>query len=635
MRTWLVVGALTVMVAATVALRSHGGWSATQREQLEIKCDRRSAEHCLELGLDLIAGKTGPIDTEGGMRRLELACQLSSGPACYVRGRYALELEVPDALVVARGAFERGCRLHHHDACAFAGWHKRRGAAEARDLAGGMTDLTNACGNGSAIGCAWLGETALEGFPTSAERAASARSFERGCELGNDWACLRTAQAIACGRAGEPSPEDALELVRPLCADGIEAACEQQLVLEEADAGLDLSSEALGRAVLRAAFSAAQEGNRAAAQKGVDALDGGQGTLARAAVALRFGEFDQAEALLRLLSEDGGQPEVEVARQTLAARREGQPFPEAAWLGWARAGRPDLRQAAWLPRVRDVGDRGACRPTPSPGAIKTPRDFIRAVSQSTFRSVLDAPFDPPVVHAAMRLSGDADLATRLLALAVLARVAKDESEVATREFEAAARLAFAEAHPETLFFSLLRTPSDLRTGAATEAQVADLERALALPGTLPRRECFDAYARALSPRPGAKEEAFSMTVFVMIDLLDLGELPGWLERGGLPPARRARVLDQLGEAVAGSGWLVDAYLGLRLLRAANSLSETPALTKRIAELAQRLEALRTGPTGVQALGHWPWNAEAREVEAVVDREMTELARLKALSETLP
>jgi hypothetical protein len=487
LRTWLVVGALTVMVAGTVALRTRGGWAATSREVLDISCDRRSAEHCTDLGIDLLLGQHGAVDEERGMAMLERGCQLGSGRGCYWRGFQALERKLVGARQIALASFEAGCRVRYFDACAYGGWLKRQGPIAERDLTAGLTELTHACGNGSALGCTFLGELALDGYPSASERLASARSYEQGCDLGNDFGCLRAAQSFACGRGGVVRHDEALELVTSLCAKGEDQACEQRLVLEDADAGLDVDTPALERAVLRATFAAAQRDNRAGATKGANALDGGVGTLARAALAITFDRLDEADVLLRELSVDGGHPEVEVARHTLAVRREGRPFPDAAWLGWARAGRPDLRHADWLPSVRDQGDPGACNPAPPLPPLNTTNDFLRAVALSPARSRLDAPFDPAIVRAALRFSVDPDLPAKLLALTVLARVSRDDSQLATREFEARARKAFVTEQHDTLFFSLLQTPSDLRTGSASEADLVALEQAVTLPTKQPRR----------------------------------------------------------------------------------------------------------------------------------------------------
>ena len=632
-RSWLVVGVLGLMVAATLALRARVGWSATEREILQISCDRRSAEHCTDLGMDLMEGLYGPADTKRGLSALDRGCALRSGRGCFLFGTSALQLKMPTA--VALDGFHRGCQLKYFDACAYAGWLKQHGPPEQRDLAAGTTHLTNACGNGSALGCTWLGEMALDGFPTAREREASARSFERGCELGNDWGCLRRAQALGCGRGGDAEPEEALELVTPLCARGMDEACEQRLIFERRDAGVTVENPALERAVLRAAFEAGAADDREAARRRAAALDGGVGTLARAALAITFDELDDAEALLRQLPSDGAQPEIEVARQTLALRREGRPWPEAAWIGWARAGRPDLHQATWLPAVRESADRGQCQPSPPPGPITSRSDFIRAATSTPSRSRLDAPFDPSVAKAALKFSTDPDLPTQLLALTVLARMAKDDADQgAAREFEASARQAFVARRHDSLFFSLLRTPSDLRTAAASEADVVALEQSLELPRTLPRREIYESFVAVLGTNLRAKELAFSATVLVMVDLFDVLGIPGWLERGGHPAGRRARILRRLGEALAGSGWLVDAYYGLRLQQISNRLAEDPALTDQIAKLEARLKEVRTGPRGVQALGEWPWPRQAADhVEILIDQELPELERLKALSET--
>ncbi len=80
-----------------------------------------------------------------------------------------------------------------------------------------------------------------------------------------------------------------------------------------------------------------------------------------------------------------------------------------------------------------------------------------------------------------------------------------------------------------------------------------------------------------------------------------------------------------------SGWLIDAYLGLQLQRAANRLLSDRSLTAQIAKSEERLRALRTGPRGVEVLGSWPW-ATNGSAEILIEDEVGDLARLKALTE---
>ena len=246
------------------------------------------------------------------------------------------------------------------------------------------------------------------------------------------------------------------------------------------------------------------------------------------------------------------------------------------------------------------------------------------------RSRLDSPYEPQVVRAAVRFSTGEELAVRLLALHVLARVASDPAEKVTREFEASARRAFVAEHRDNLFFRMFAIPSDLSGASASEAEVADLEEALGLPRKPPNQELFAAFKKALGQDAKAERQAFILTVTVSTGLFDLHEFAGWLERGEHPVARRAAVLSKLGEAVSRGTWLVDNYIGLGLLRSSLRLQQDEAVARKAATIQARLESLRTGPGGVQSVGHWPWPVGSVSIERLVEDEMGELTRLQGL-----
>lgn len=628
MRVWLLIGALAVIVGVTLAVRTRGGWEPTELERLDILCDRGSAANCTLLGLRLLESNPGPEDTERGLEKLSRGCNLGDSTGCFLQGSKTLALG--GSAVVAALAFGKGCKLRHQDSCAYSGWLKRHAPIAQRDLDGGRTLLLSSCGNGSALGCTWLGEIALDGPSSPSDRASASKSFEKGCELGNDWSCLRAAQAWACGRGVEENRKAAIQLFTKTCDHGIKAACDQLLALDP-DGELVVDDDTIEIAVMQAAFSFAQLDDREHARRFAEALQGDRELLARAAVAIAFEDLAMAETLLAELPLDGGvaNVEVQVARETLAAVKEGNAFPEAAWIGWGRAGRPDLRKPRLVPRWSDDDfDRGWCRPA-EPTSMDTPDGFLKAVAVANERSILDGPFDQDFVRAAMRYSSSPSLPVRLTALAVLKQVAASKSDDATAEFEAAARRAFAAEHDGTRFFALVKLPSDLH-GAATEAELEIVEHALTLPADLPRREVFDAFAQALGPGWRSGERAFSATVFAL-SLVDEYLMPEWLERGGLDPQRRARVLRALGERMVEDEWLVNRYGGVRVLKAANALAPDEALGRTIESVTSQLQRLRTGPTGYHAMGLWPWHQQTSHPEVQIEFEVREAERLDALA----
>lgn len=640
MRVFVVVAVLALMLAMTLVVRSRQGWAPTPVEREAILCDRGSAPNCTSLGHQLVTGTGVPRDTREGMARLEQGCQLLSGPGCYLRGYYALELEVEGAESLAADAFQRGCRRAHADSCAYGGWLKRNARTLPRDVQAGTDQLWAACAKSSAMGCLWRGEAVFDrAAPYESELAASAKAFSRACQLGEANGCLREAQALACGRGLPREPERALGVVRRLCARGVTGACEQQVLLEP-DGGLAAAGPALEQVIVHRVLVAAQSGDPAGARLGLQWLDGGPTqTLLLAALEAHEDRLDEATARLATLPRAEPAPEVAVLRGAIAARRAGQPWPEALWVGWGEAGRPDLHHPKWLPPSEDpLPDAYRCDPRrEEPGAVASEDAFVKVFAQTGWnRYPLDRRLAPELVHAALRFSTSDDPAVRLIALTVVSYSSGQRAGDAALQLEVAARRALALTRSDSLFFQLLQTPSGMKAGAAHEEDLLELERWATLPLLPPHQLVFERFRRVLGRTPQAEAEAFQATVGVMCSLIDFTNLPGWLARGDLEPKRRAALLHRLGVTVASGGWLVDLYVGASLQRAGSRLSVDPAFHASLKALEARTAALRTGPHGLQAVGNWPFDTLSDGSAApLIEHEVELIERLQALAAEKP
>ncbi len=618
MRTWLVAAGLAMVVVLSLVARSVRGWDLSKREADEQACDRRDAKACERLGLDLSHGSTGPRDLERGLVFLGRACTLELDSGCLMLGFAQHQTDE----LGAHEAYLSACRLGSWDGCAWAGVLERFGPKSIRDEDTARTHLMNACANGSTEGCTALGERALEHHASAEDLVRSTSAFHDACVAGHARACLRFGQALACGRGLERDAGAALERFRTACASGSREGCFEQLQLDSPDASLDPKNDAL-LSELRWRFISTDGPDGGAS--GLTLPDDDQSRFVSAVMNLRYDRLDDAEATLARVPTDGGRPELAVARAVLSARRAGRPWPDAAWVGWARAGFPDLRNSGWLPRATDF-DPGRCGHRPA--VTETTDDaFLRAFARTEPTSKAEAIFDPSVVRAALRLSTRGSDPVRLVALSVLARTSRDEGPGAVRDLDGAARADFARSHPDSLSDALLALPDDLTEGAASEDDLAELERVDHLPWAPPRAAIFEAFTHALGP--GADATAFGALVSTLVDVHHLSSLAAWLERGHLPAQRRAAVLWAIGDSLSQSDWLVDRFIGLPLLRASVALDDEPAHRELVTSRAEALRVLYGGPHSVQALGRWPWP------EPIDDghREIAEYQRLRALAES--
>lgn len=614
MRLWGVVATLGLLIVVSLGLRTARGWAPTKREEWQIKCNRGELPTCTALGDDYLFGRTGAVDRERGIAILEDACTARAATACSILGFAYLYSGNANEKRSAERVLTLGCDLKSADACAYLGdlaLHSGR-----KD--NGIALLRSACKSESGAGCSLLGEQAFTSPDIRPEEATTA--FQRACERDNEWACFRQAQALACGRGQKADPERAMAAIRNACAtDGFREACEE-LVMRETDGGVVVSGKAHGRALIAVAFSQARRRDFDAARRTLAAFDGGM-PFALAAVEVGADNLDAADSLLALAPKD--QVEARVLREIARERRKGTRWPDAEWIGWQRAGTPDLGESEWS--SPESWTQYPCSPPIT--AVESEAAFIHAVAVNR-RSYLDEKFDAPVVKAAMRYSTSERLSVALLALSVLAEQAATGDSEAIAIFEKSARTSFAAKHSGTVLFETLSLPSDLRSGAASPDDFSRLVNLTRAPDERPLRELYDDYVRLLGPTPTSREEAFTALISA-VSTIDVTELPAWLERGGHDASTRAAVLRDLGTIYVKRNWMVDRYLGASLLRASLALKDDEATRKLERETIEELKLLRTGPTGLSALQGLPFNG--LDIERVIDDEMNELRRVHTLA----
>lgn len=468
----------------------------------------------------------------------------------------------------------------------------------------------------------------LDALPPTAEALSqSVAAFERGCRLKNDTCCLHVAQAKACGRGIPIDLTAARDETAKLCARGLDDACDQWLVLGPTDGGVPDLGAGLERAVIRNASANVDAARQLFAQ-----LDGGdRQQFFLAALDVAEDRLDDAEARAAALPANAP-PEVLVLKQALVARRAGQPWPEALWVGWREAGRPDLRNAQWLPAQRMVVDRHQCLIS-APPHIETVDEFLVAVATERASShPLDA-MPPEYGKAALRFVDHEEPVVRLVALLMLARISKHEVDGPLLELELAARKKLSATEPQSLFFALLQLPSNLEHRSATEADVSRLEAALALSFRSPRRLVFDRVTKALEGTKQSEEAAFQLTVAVASELIDTTNLPGWLERGSIDAERRAALLNGLATHLLAEDWLLDRFIAHRLQREADSAMGLPLSGSKVEALQAETSALYWGPSGLRALGNWPM--QTLTLSQCIEHEVAEVERLRRLAGVKP
>lgn len=125
----------------------------------------------------------------------------------------------------ARPVLEAQCAKEDVAACGALG---RRPAGEAAKLAAAVAEEQAKCAGGAADSCLVLGRAYANNAQLKDDGKAR-RFMEQGCALGNDQACLWSAQFASEGTGGAKDMKQALARLDALCSKAVKDACQRQV----------------------------------------------------------------------------------------------------------------------------------------------------------------------------------------------------------------------------------------------------------------------------------------------------------------------------------------------------------------------------------------------------------------------
>jgi TPR repeat protein len=299
---------------------------ADRLELLEANCAASNASTCVEIGRLYEAGAGGlPRDLRRAERGYARGCSLGSGEACrHLERLVEADDTTPPDLGMVEATLRAACERGTSDACVgLATMHLQAiGVPEAPEQARKL--LARACDANNGVACMRLG-LILVAFPQEMDLDPGLRLLERGCALGTQLSCVRSADRLL--RAGWErngswwsGVERAVDRLRAACRAGEYAGC-------VAVGALYLDGRGVGRdpAKAREIFRAACDDGFA---RGCDALGGAladaPGARAEAAAAWRRAcQLRDGGGCLRLAQSlhalPGGPPDAAPAQGNLAA----------------------------------------------------------------------------------------------------------------------------------------------------------------------------------------------------------------------------------------------------------------------------------------------------------------------------
>lgn len=155
-------------------------------------CDGGYLYACVQLGVDLLLGGTGPGDAAAGVARLRQACDAGEPRACGTLGTaYVSGVGVPVDLRAGIELYEQGCRVGDGYACGSLGLMFSLGSGVERDLDRAGQLFAKACQAGDALACGNLGWMHLRGIGFAQDRDGGAALLEDACEAGDGRSCYR------------------------------------------------------------------------------------------------------------------------------------------------------------------------------------------------------------------------------------------------------------------------------------------------------------------------------------------------------------------------------------------------------------------------------------------------------------
>lgn len=612
--TLLLVGTLV----GSIVKRSHDGWDLSIFEQHSRLCERKQVpESCLYVGEALMAGDGVTRNAVLAAAAFQSACRYGSAKGCFRTGQcFENGTGVAQNRADALALYGIACISDEPSGCVAKGRLLLVGNPSVADVINAEQLLETACDEQHEEGCLQLGLHRATAPWAATQLEGAATALQSACDLGSDEGCVHTAWMLACGHGREKDLDAARTLFVEQCAADSQPACAQLLAFER-DAGVSLASApSMQRALLEKSRELALEGDSREAVRLAAPLDGGFPRLLDISLAL---DLDQLDRAAELLAEAPAQIEFEVLRHVLAERRRGTPWPDAQFVAWGRAGRPDLRtsplvgtneapsrfRAAWL----------ACRSAPPPAAVDELLVLTRGESV-----ISDA-----LAERALNVLRSRDEVLQLAALSVLGK-----SELPTTPLERAVRDELAHAHPESFFFQLVRLVPRAHETPTPEALQA--LSGLDLEFQLPGRQVFERLAAAHTEVGLPTAMAFSPMVGVLSGASNLTEVTAWLRSDVVPARVRARTARILAHRFAAAGWLLTLFLGASLAELSHELSPDPETAEFARETRARAERLlRVG--GLYAVGNWPLRDHGdAQAKAFAESEVQTIERLLQLAE---
>jgi TPR repeat protein len=236
-------------------------------------CDGKIGEACAMLGEMFERGQGVAVDVKKARELYETACFAGvNGRGCNALGiLYALGLGVERDQEHALALYEEACARGSRIACANAGGRYFDGRAVRRDVVRGRALLDNACRRGEGVACTVIAERLHD----SSEDAEAMRFVARGCELGNDNACVDQlawhAQGLAVAAPARAGDDVARSLDRACRLDDNAEECMFEATLFRCGYGVaadaahadELTTLACGRAARRGCVALADAARRA------------------------------------------------------------------------------------------------------------------------------------------------------------------------------------------------------------------------------------------------------------------------------------------------------------------------------------------------------------------------------------
>lgn len=162
-----------------------------------------------------------------GVPMLDYACANGSPTACQnLSSALRSGSVVPEDLVAAHLAAERGCKLGNAAACVDLGVDESMGlGGVSEDFTAAHEHFTIACEGGNANGCRYLGVLQHEGALGSPDPVKAMEWFAMACQMDDSESCFNAGALIINGLVGDIDLAAASQYMTRACELGDQEAC--------------------------------------------------------------------------------------------------------------------------------------------------------------------------------------------------------------------------------------------------------------------------------------------------------------------------------------------------------------------------------------------------------------------------